>query len=299
MANGQLNLKTRPQFLLIDANGLMHRAYYALPPLTDKQGKVVNALYGFFACLFKILREQNFQYVVAAFDSPGETFRHRQYSLYKANRVKAPDEFYAQFPQAKKILRLLHIPVVEKSGYEADDLIGSLAQRFQKAGVKIFILTGDFDLLQLVNSQVNVVLLKKGVSQTVSYNVSKAREKLGGLNPEKIIDLKSLAGDSSDNIPGVPGIGPKTALSLLRKFGSLENIYAQIEKSTAKISSSLQEKLQKYKNQAFLSKNLAMIKTDIKLDLPLEKCSWKSYNKKEVEALFSKLGFKSLLSRLP
>lgn len=299
MINAPLDLGQPQKFLIVDSNALMHRAYYALPKLKDKQGKVVNAIYGFLACLLKILQEQNPLYIVAVFDSPGKTFRHLEYPLYKATRTKAPDELYAQFPETKKILESLGIPVLEKTGYEADDLIGVMAQKVKDPKIKVLILTGDFDLLQLVNTQVNVLLLKQGVSQTILYSLNKTREKLAGLAPEKILDFKGLAGDSSDNIPGVPGVGPKTAFSLLQKFGSLEEIYIQVKKGDEKIKPSLRNKLQSFREQAFLSKKLATLKTDIEVDLPLAKCSREGYNKKRVVETLENLGFKTLIARLP
>ena len=298
MINTPLNLGNSKSFLVIDANALMHRAYYALPKLTNPQGQVVNAIYGFFSCLLKILKEQNPQYVVAVFDSPGPTFRHQEYAQYKATRTKTPDEFYAQLPKTKEILKLMKIPVVEKRGYEADDLIGVIAQQVQDPQIKVFVLTGDFDLLQLVNKQVSVILLRTGVSQTVLYNVRRTREKLGGLKPKQIIDIKGLAGDTSDNIPGIPGIGPKTAMALLRKFGSLEKIYQHLEKKTEDIKPALSKKLRTFRDQAFLSQRLATLKTDLNLDLPLAKCSREGYNKNKVESAFQSLGFKTLIARL-
>lgn len=299
MLNHSLDLGSAKRFLIIDASALMHRAYYALPKLTNAQGMVVNAVYGFFSSLFHVLKEQNPQYVVAVFDSPGPTFRHKEYPLYKATRVKAPDDFYAQFSKTKEILKLLKIPVVAKAGYEADDLIGVMVKKAKHFPGRILILTGDFDLLQLVGPRVDVLLIRTGVSQTVLYNEKRAREKLEGLAPNKIIDLKGLAGDSSDNIPGVPGIGPKTALRLLKHFGSLENIYQAFEEGQADLKPALAKKLQKFRDQAILSKTLATLKTDIPFDLPLAKCERKGYNKKKVVQALQNLGFKSLLTRLP
>lgn len=299
MVNVPLNFNGQQRLLLLDANALMHRAYYALPRLTDKEGKATNAIYGFLACLFKILREQSPQYVVAVFDSPGKTFRHQAYPRYKATRIKAPDEFYAQFSPTKEILRLLNISVLEEVGYEADDIIGAIAKKITDSQMKILILTGDFDLLQLVNARVNVLLLKKGVSQTIFYNEEKTREKLEGLSPEKIVDFKGLVGDNSDNIPGVPGVGPKTAFRLLRKFGSLENIYQQLKEGRVNIKLSLEKKLREFQAQAFLSKQLATLKTDIPLDFSLVKWEQRSYNEIKVQKVLTELGFKSLLSRLP
>ena len=299
MPNHSLDLGSSKSFLIIDASALMHRAYYALPKLTNAQGMVVNAIYGFFSSLFHVLKEQNPQYVVAVFDSPGPTFRHKEYAQYKATRVKAPDDFYAQFPKTKEILKLLKIPVVAKKGYEADDLIGAIAKKVRHFPGRILILTGDFDLLQLVNSRVDVLLIKTGVSQTILYNVKRTREKLEGLTPDKIVDFKGLAGDNSDNIPGVPGIGPKTALRLLKHFGSLENIYRALKRGQADLKPALARKLQKFKAQAFLSKTLATLKINVPFDFSLAKCERKGYNKKKVEQVFQSLGFKSLVARLP
>lgn len=299
MPNQALNLGSSKSFLIVDASALLYRSYYALPKLTSSQGVVVNAIYGFFSCFFRVLKEQDPRYVVVAFDSPGPTFRHKEYNQYKATRVKAPDEFYAQLPETKEILGLLNVPVVAQPGYEADDLIGVMAKKVEDFAGRVLILTGDFDLLQLVSARVDVLLLKTGVSHTVLYNVKRAREKLEGLMPAKIVDLKGLAGDNSDNIPGVPGVGPKTAFNLLKRFGSVEGIYQALEEGEVGIKPSLADKLRKFKNQAFLSKSLATLKTDIPLNLSLAKCARKSYNKDKVKSVFQNLGFKSLISRLP
>jgi len=297
--------KSPKTLVLIDGHALVHRAYHALPPLNTDGGELVNAVFGFFSILLKVLRDWKPDYIAATFDLPKPTFRHKEFEAYKAKRVKAPDELYAQIKRVKDVLRAFNIPVYEKEGYEADDVIGTLAaqacrnSKFQNPNSKIIIVTGDLDTLQLVNKKVNVFTLKKGIKDTILYDEKAVRERFGGLAPKQMVDFKGLKGDPSDNIPGVPGIGEKTAIELLKKYGSLKKLFAAVEKNPAPAGQAkLWEKLSSQKEQAFFSQYLATIKIDVPLKFDLSSALARDYDQAEVAKLFKKLGFYSLLNRL-
>lgn len=281
------------KLVLIDGNALVHRAFHALPPLTTKKGELINAVYGFTSVLLKVLKELQPDYVAATFDLAGPTFRHKEFQEYKATRPKAPQELYDQLTRVKQVLNALNIPIYEKQGYEADDVIGSVAKQAGQ-DAKIIIVTGDLDTLQLVDDKTSVYTLKKGIKDTIIYD-EKAVSQRYGLMPSQMPDFKGLKGDPSDNIPGVSGIGEKTASELLKEFSSLENLYKNLEKLPKKI----REKLEEYKDQAFFSKYLATIKRDVDIKFDLEKCRLADYEPDKVKKLFEELGFYSLLKRLP
>src|SRR4030042_3767547 len=222
----------KKRFIIIDGNAILHRAYHALPPLTTKGGELVSAIYGFLLVLFKTLKELHPDYIAATFDLPGPTFRHKQFKEYKATRIRAPEEFYSQIPKLKEILQSFNIPIFEKEGYEADDLIGTIADLISKKEIlpkiETVILSGDLDVFQLINTDTKVNFLRKGIKDIVLYGQKEAEEKYQGLKPNQLIDYKALRGDSSDNIPGVPGIGEKIATSLIQDFGNLENLYKEL-----------------------------------------------------------------------
>lgn len=283
-----------PTLILIDSNALIHRAYHALPPLKTKKGVLVNAVYGFVSVLLKVLRELKPDYLAATFDLAGPTFREIEYKEYKAKRVKPPQEMYDQIPLIKQILQTLNIPIYEKQGFEADDVIGTITSA--TPNLETLIVTGDLDTLQLVDKNTKIYTLKKGIKDTIIYDAAAVFERYD-LKPEQMIDLKGLKGDPSDNIPGVPGIGEKTAIELLKKFGSLKNLYQQIEK--ADCHPKLKAKLLEYKDQAFFSQHLATIKQDVPIDFNLEDCRWGKYDKEKVIKLFKELEFNTLIERLP
>ncbi len=218
-----------PFLMIIDAHSLAHRAFHALPPLTTKNGRLVNAIYGFFSIFFRALRDLKPGFVVVVFDSSAPTFRHKEFPDYKATRPKTPEPFLEQLSQIKEILAMMAIKVFEKPGLEADDIIGSVALAVEKIpsppAPKVVILSSDNDFLQLVNERTKVLILKKGISETVFYDQKAVREKYQGLNPKQLVDYKALRGDPSDNIPGVFGIGEKTAIGVMLKLNSLENLY--------------------------------------------------------------------------
>ena len=284
--------------MLIDGNALIHRACHALPPLKTKKGQLVNAVYGFTAVLFKVIRELQPDYLAVAFDLAGPTFRELEYQEYKATRVKPPQELYDQIPKIKEIVRALNIPIYEKKGFEADDIIGTIVwlTRDHKQRIKKIIVTGDLDVLQLVGPNTEVYTLKKGIKEEVIYDQQAVEERYG-LTPEQIIDFKGLKGDPSDNIPGVPGIGEKTASQLIKKFGSLKKLYQLLEQSD--LPPKLKARLLEYKEQAFLSQRLATIKKDVPLNFDLKKCRWGRLKPERITKLLEELEFGSLLKRLP
>ncbi len=284
----------RPTLFVVDGNAVIHRAFHALPPLTNRQGEAVGAVYGFLRVLFKIIKEHDPTHLAVAFDAPGPTFRHRDFPEYKATRVKAPKELYQQIPLVKEFLTALGISTLEKEGFEADDLIGTLVDGVDVEADKS-IVTGDTDLLQLADEKTKVILLQRGLNQYQAFGPEEIREKYQGLSPGQLIELKGLQGDSSDNLPGVPGVGEKTGRDLLRRFGSLEGVYQNLEE----IPSGLREKLISHKEQAFLSRRMGTIKRDVPLDGALEKYRRKGYNKEEAISLLSRIGLESLAKNLP
>jgi len=288
----------KKRLIIIDSNSIIHRAYHALPPLSTKKGELVNAVYGFLLVFFKVLREFQPDFVVATFDFPAPTFRHQEFKEYKATRPKAPDELYNQIPKVKEILNSFNVPIFEKEGFEADDLIGTISRLASKKQIlpeiETIILSGDLDTLQLINRYTKVYALKKGVKDTILYDERAVRERYG-LSPEQLIDFKALKGDPSDNIPGVPSIGEKTAIKLIKEFGSLENLYS----SLTGLNQRLRTKLEEYKDQAFFSKNLAKINQNVEIDLDFKKGEWKNYDREKVTKILKDLEFFSLVARLP
>lgn len=265
----------RKRFIIIDGNSLLHRAWHALPLLTTKTGEVVNAVYGFALVFLKVLRELRPDYLAVAFDTKAPTFRHLEFKEYKAKRTKQPEEFYAQIFRTKQLLESFGIKYLEASGYEADDIIGTLTRvtrtcvesRADLGGkIKNIIVSGDLDSLQLIDEQTEVYTLKKGITETIIYDKKAVKERFG-LNPEQLTDFKALCGDPSDNIPGVKGIGKKTALELIKKFVSLENLYQNL-KGVEK--EKIRNLLLRSKEEAFLSKKLISLKKDLKIDFNLE-----------------------------
>jgi len=284
------------KLILIDANALVHRAFHALPPLTTRKGELVNAVYGFCSVLLKVINEMKPDYMAAAFDLAVPTFRHIEYEGYKAKRPKAPDELYEQIPRAKEILKVLGIPVLEKEGFEADDVIGTVAKKMGKKNLEILIITGDLDTLQLINDKLKIYTPKRGLGDTIIYGRKEVKERYG-LRPEQMIDYKALRGDPSDNIPGVRGIGEKGACALLKEFGTLENLYKNLDKIKSK---SIAEKLKTNKKMAFFSKRLATIRQNVPVKVDLKELDWQNhFDINKVKELFNELNFQTLIKRLP
>ena len=288
------------KFILIDSHALIHRAYHALPPLTTKSGELVNAVYGFTSILIKTISNFKPDYIVAAFDSPEPTFRHKEYKEYKATRVKAPDDLYAQIPRVKEILTAFNIPIFEKSGFEADDIIGTISKNLKRKDIEVLILTGDTDNFQLIGKNIKVLYSPPSASkEQIIYDAKRVEERFEGLKPEQLIDFKGLKGDPSDNIPGIKGVGEKTAIMLLQRFGTIENLYKAVEKNKINgISALVLEKLKTGKDAAFFSKKLATIKQNVPLKFDLKKSQFGKFNKEKLFNILRELGFVSLIDRL-
>ncbi|MFH0840729.1 MAG: DNA polymerase I [bacterium] len=287
-------IKRKKKLMILDGNALIHRSFHALPPtLATKSGEVVNAVYGFTSFLLKAIQEFKPEYIALTLDKAGPTFRHEQYKEYKGTRTKAPDELYDQFPRVKEIANALNIPIYEKSGFEADDLIGTITKEVNGEIDKI-IVTGDMDTLQLVNDSTFVYSMSRGLKESQLYDEKQVRAKYG-FNPDQLIDFKALRGDPSDNIPGVRGIGEKTALELIQNFKTLEGVYKNID--SPKIKDRIRELLKEYQKDAKMSKELATIKRDVKINFKLADVVFGDYDQDKVIKLFSELEFKSLLSK--
>ena len=276
-------------FFIIDGNSLINRAFYALPLLTNSEGEFSNAIYGFCNILIKLISENNARKIVVAFDLKEKTFRHKMFDAYKAGRQAMPEELASQMPLLKQMLSLMNIPIIEKAGFEADDIIGTLSKN---KATKNFIITGDKDSLQLIDDNTEVWLTRKGLSEIEQFDKQHLFE-VYNLSPSQIVDLKALMGDSSDNIPGVRGVGEKTALSLLKDYGTIENLYNNIDK----IKGKLQEKLIDGKEMCFLSKTLATIITDVEFDFDVEKVNIKFPFDEKTANFFEKYQFKTILKK--
>ncbi|MDI6777626.1 MAG: DNA polymerase I [Patescibacteria group bacterium] len=286
----------KKKLILIDSNAIIHRAYHAIPPLTTKKGELVNAVYGFTSVLLNVLAKFKPDYIAATFDLKEPTFRHKEFKDYKATRVKAPDDLYEQIPRVKEIVKAFNIPIAEKEGYEADDLIATFARKTEKLhpDVEVVVVTGDLDTLQLVDGQTKIFALRKGMSDSVLYGEKEIFERYG-LAPEQMIDYKGLRGDPSDNLPGVRGVGEKTATELLKKYKTIERVY----KNLSKIKEGVRKKLEKDKLQAHFSKKLARLIDDVPMKFDLESCLTEDFSRVKVINLMRDLEFFSLLRRLP
>ena len=292
------------KLLIIDSNAIIHRAFHALPPLQTQKGEIVNAVYGFCLMFLKAINEIKPDYVAACFDVKGPTFRHIQFKEYKAKRAKAPDELYSQIDIVKKVLTAFSVPFFEKQGYEADDLIATINFLMRKKQVspkpEIVILSGDMDNLQLVSDTTKVYTKRKGLKDTVLYGINEVKEKFNGLTPEQVVDYKALRGDPSDNIPGITGIGDKTAIQILLEFNSLDNLYKEVEKGTEKsktLKPNLLQKIKDYKDQAFISQKLALMDNKAPIDFSLKEIEFKGFDKEKVKEVLESLEFFTLVDK--
>ncbi len=281
------------RIVIIDGNSLINRAFYALPPLTTKEGKHTNAIYGFVNMLLKVIDDYNPTYIGVAFDKKAPTFRHKEYTQYKAGRKKMPPELAEQIEPLKEVLDAFDVYRIELEGFEADDLIGTLSKHCEEKGLESLIVTGDRDALQLTSDRTKVLFTKKGISQLEVYDDKKVIEKYE-VTPEQFIDLKGLMGDKSDNIPGVPGVGEKTAIKLLKQFETMENLI----QNTDGIKGKLKEKIETNREQAILSKRLATIITNVPVEINLEDLKMKEVNYDKLFELFRLYEFNSLISRI-
>jgi len=281
--------------LLLDANSLLYRAFFALPPLSTARGEPTNAVYGLAVMLQKILEEEKPDFIAAAFDLPVPTFRHQEFEAYKATRERAPEELRSQIPLARELLEVMRIPVFEKEGFEADDLLGTLAKRAEAQGHEAVIVSGDLDMLQLVSEKIWALITRRGVTDTARYDPAAIGARYG-LSPSQLVDLKALRGDVTDNIPGVPGIGEKTAVALLQQFGSLEGV---LENLAAVKPARLAAALQTYAEQARLSKRLAAIASEVPVEIDWEALRAHGPDRPRLKELFQRLEFRGLLKKLP
>lgn len=287
--------KQKKKLIIIDGNALVHRSFHALPPtMTTKDGTVVNAVYGFATVLMKAIREFKPEYIAVTFDKKAPTFRHEKYEKYKATRVKAPDELYEQIPLVKELVASFDIPIYELAGYEADDLIGTIARKTDGSVEKI-IVTGDMDTLQLINDHTKVYTMSRGMSDSILYDAAAVKNRYG-FEVDQLVDYKALRGDTSDNIPGVRGIGEKTAVELLQNFHSLDGVYKNID--SEKIKDRIRGLLNEYREDAYLSQELATINCEAPIDFNLEDAHFGTFDKTKALAFMSEMEFKSLLPRL-
>ena len=289
------------RFVLIDGNSIMNRAFYGImgsKMLKTKDGKYTNAVYGFLAILFKVMDDIKPQYMAVAFDLKAPTARHKLYEGYKANRKGMPEELAEQMPMIKEILKAMNIDIVEKEGYEADDVLGTLSRYGEKNGLEVTILSGDRDTFQLATDNITIRIprTKAGKTETDLFDRAKIKETYG-LEPKQLIDVKGLQGDTSDNIPGVPGVGEKTALSLIQKFGSIENLYEKVEKQEAGLRGKQKENIENNKDLAFLSKTLGTINLEVPIEDTLENFKVEEWNKEEVLKIFKELNFNRYIDR--
>ncbi|MBA7500335.1 DNA polymerase I [subsurface metagenome] len=287
-------MDNRKKFILVDGQGLLYRAFYALPQLTTTYGQVVNAVYGFTMILIRLLEEEKPEYMVITFDTPVPTFRHKEFKEYKAHRKKMPDELISQIPLIREIINNYNIATCSKEGYEADDVIGTIAKEAEKRNCNTIIVTGDKDVFQLISSNTKIMTTIKGVTEVKIYDEEGIKKKYG-VDPEKIVDILALKGDSSDNIPGVPGIGEKTAAALIKEFGSVENIFSNTDKISRK---SLGEQIKKYEGQIKMSKMLATIVREVPIKYDFDSFKVKQPNYEELWKIFKKLEFKNLLKKI-
>jgi DNA polymerase-1 len=292
---------TKRRLLIYDGNAIIHRCFHALPPLSTSEGVLVNAVYGFLTMLFKSIKDLKPTHLAVTFDLPGPTFRHEQSAEYKATRIKQAPELYAQIPITKEILTAMGIQIFEMPGFEADDVIGTIATLARKEpGVETIIVTGDMDALQLVNDSTSVYTMRKGLSDTVIYDEAAVRERFG-FEPKSLIDYKALRGDVSDNISGIRGIGEKTGMELIKKFGTIENLYEALEGGITAIGATerIKKILLEKKADAVQSKFLATIVCDVPIVFDFSKTVYKKVDRDVIFPWFQKLGFLSLLQRIP
>ncbi len=283
----------KEHLVVIDGHALIHRAYHAIPPLTTKNGEIVNAVYGFTVILLNVLKELDPEFVVVAYDLPGKTKRHESYTKYKANRKERPEDLGQQIERTKDIISAFNIPLLSMEGYEADDVIGTIVKNVPK-NIESYIVTGDMDELQLVDEKTKVYTMRRGFTDTIIYDEKKVRERYN-LPPKQLVDFRALKGDPSDNIPGVSGIGEKTATELIGRYQTLNNVYRNLKD----IKPAIAKRLKKDKDKAYLSQKLSRIETNLDINLDLGKCCLAEYDKNEVTKIFTELGFKSLFDKIP
>ena len=289
------------KLVLIDGNSIMNRAFYGImgsKALTTKDGKYTNAIYGFLAILFKLLEEEKPEYIAVSFDLKAPTARHKLYEGYKANRKGMPNELAEQMPIIKEILKYMNIDIVEKEGYEGDDIIGTLSRYGEEKGLEVIILSGDRDTFQLAtdNVKIHIPRTKAGKTETEIFDREKVKE-VYGIEPKQLIEVKGLQGDTSDNIPGVPGIGEKTALTLIKKYETIDNLYKKLEAGEADLKGKQKEKIEENKELAYLSRTLGEINTQVPIEDTLDELKTEEWDKTKVLEIFKELNFKRYIDR--
>lgn len=294
-----MTTKKRPKLMIIDGHALIHRSFHALPTtLTTKDGTIVNAVYGFTSFLLKAFLEFKPEYVALTLDRKAPTFRHEEFAEYKGTRTAAPDELYEQVPIVKEVAEALDIPIFELDGFEADDLIGTITLRAKtETEFESYIVTGDMDSLQLVDSRTKVYAMSRGLNDSTTYDEAQVVTRYG-LKPNQIVDYKALRGDVSDNIPGVKGIGEKTATDLLQNFKTLDGVYQAAENNDAKIKPRIIELLKTYRDDAYMSQSLATIKRDVEFNLDWDALKLDTFDIEKATELFTRLEFRSLINKL-
>lgn len=280
------------RLVIIDGHAILHRAYHALPPLTTSKGEMVNAVYGFASMLLRVISDLKPTHLVVAFDTPEPTFRNKLFKDYQIQRPKADEEFIPQIDFVKKLVKEMGIPTFEKAGFEADDVIGTLATKADTD--EVVIVTGDRDMLQLVDGKTKIYMPVKGLSESKLYGEKEVEDKYG-IKPSQIVDYKALVGDASDNYPGVEGIGPKTASALLSRFQTLEQIY---KKNNEIESEKVKKALDDHLDSAEMAKKLATIVTDVPINIDIGKCKLPDLDRPNIHSLFEELEFRSLIPRL-
>ena len=281
------------RLIIIDGNSIINRAFYALPDMSNSDGLKTNAIYGFTRMLFKIIDDYKPTHISVAFDMKAPTFRHKEFTEYKAWRKKMPDELGQQLEPLKELLDTFNIHRMEMAGYEADDLIGTVSKMGEDNDFKVYIVTGDKDAIQLASNKTTTLITKKGVGEVEEYNYDSVIEKYE-MTPTQFIDLKGLMGDKSDNIPGVPGIGEKTGIKLIKEFSSVENLI----ENTEQLKGSVKKKIEENKEQAVFSKKLATIIRDVPIEVTLDELSFGDYDKNAVIEEFKKFGFNTLIKQV-
>ncbi len=289
------------RLVLIDGNSILNRAFYGImgnKMLTTRDGKYTNAVYGFLAIMFKVIDDLNPEYMAVAFDLKAPTARHKLYEGYKATRKGMPNELAEQMPILKEILELMHITIIEKEGYEGDDILGTLAKEGEKAGLDVTIVSGDRDTFQLASSKISIRIphTKVGKTEVDTFGEEEIKEKYG-IEPEQLIEVKGLMGDTSDNIPGVPGVGEKTALSLIKEFKTIDNLYKAIEDETDNLKDKTREKLVENKELALLSRTLGTINTEVPLHEKIEDLKMQEWNNSKLFEKFKELNFHRFIDR--
>ena len=281
------------RLIIIDGNSIINRAFYALPDMSNSEGLKTNAIFGFVRMMFKIIEDYQPTHMSVAFDKKAPTFRHKQYADYKAGRKKMPDELAQQLQPLKDLLDKFNINRLELEGYEADDLIGTVARLGEENDFKVYIVTGDKDAIQLASHKTTTLITKKGVGEVEEYNYDSVLERYE-MTPTQFIDLKGLMGDKSDNIPGVPGVGEKTGIKLLKQYSTIENLIEH----TDELKGSIKKKIEENKDLALMSKELATIITNVPIEVKLEELEYGDYNKDDVVEKFKEFGFTSLITKL-